>query len=489
MAQEIAVATPVVPNALEYNEQESQPSRLQRRKFGAYLPPQQGGPLTIVNNGVQNTTTITFMVGAQYFLDTEQSFFVMNAQIQNQQDAPTGGGTNYAYLNPLSDSWLDQITISTGNGLQIEKITNAGTLAQIMKRTMSYNYSSSIAKEALNLFDPFNDANDLASLCERSSQNLRYVLEVRQSDFLSNSYNLLPLRLMSLGNSASLKIEFVFGSFAQIATAFHDSYGDAYISTGGVNQPPLQVVFSNFNYVQSLVQDDIKEQQLMELVRTNPIVLSYKTHNHFQTNIPAGATNLTINITEYQESVLSQHSRFIQQTNANQTFYDNTIFYNPNLVSTQTQIQPDYYPLQAINNLTWLAGIPSNSELYWQYVYTQEKEKCYEKGLSIGKYQKATITDVASQTQEVGSDLNDNGVLTTDTDDFILANDFQVFPSDAVGPSEYIQFSSGLNLKANPNPIAINIQTGSGSVASIMDTYTTFIRSMVIQYNNVFIIS
>ena len=70
MAQEIAVATPVVPNALEYNEQESQPSRLQRRKFGAYLPPQQGGPLTIVNNGVQNTTTITFMRQLNHFLDS-----------------------------------------------------------------------------------------------------------------------------------------------------------------------------------------------------------------------------------------------------------------------------------------------------------------------------------------------------------------------------------------------------------------------------------
>jgi hypothetical protein len=493
MAQEIAVATPVVVNALEYNEQETQPSRLQRRKFGAYLPPQQGGPITITQAS-NNQATVTFMVGAQYFLDTKQSFFIVDAQLQGTTptvEPITPDNTNWAYLNPLTDSRLTQITITTGNGLQLEKITNADVLASIMRRNMSYNYTSSIAKEALNLFDPNNDLNDLIEITERSRQMRRYIIELRQSDLMSDCYNYLPLRLMALGNSASLRVELIFGSFNQIVTAYSGTpgvgkQGNAYAT----NPQNLKVVFQNLNYVQSLVQDDLKEQQLMEIVKSNPIVISYDTHNHFQTALPSGPLTQTINVTEYQESVLSVHSVFREQTATQSYNYDNTMFINPNISQTQTQIQPDYYPLQAIPNLNISAGVPNNSELYYQYVLTSEKEKCYQKGLSQSKIKKADSLLIPLQTPIVNNttSLNSLGSLTSDTDDFILATNFQVFPTDAVGPSEYIQYSAGLNLKVNPNPISINLIMNATN-AVFMDTYTTFVRSVVIQTNNIFIVS
>src|ERR1700686_1229934 len=105
-AQEIEVATPVVSNSLEYNEQETAPSRLQKRKLGAYLYPQQAQKVTI-QNGVNNSTRVQFMVGAQYFLDTKSSYLMLNAQVTGFNNA----GSNVVYLNPYTESWIQELTI------------------------------------------------------------------------------------------------------------------------------------------------------------------------------------------------------------------------------------------------------------------------------------------------------------------------------------------------------------------------------------------
>jgi len=273
-----------------------------------------------------------------------------------------------------------------------------------------------------------------------------------------------------------------------MATAFNANPGTDYNLNGGA---ALTVQISNINFVQSLVQDDLKEQQLMEIVKSNPVVISYNTHNHLQTTLNSGSLTQTVNITEFQESVLCVHSVFRDSANLtgiHATAFDSTLFLNPNLSMTQTQVQPDYYPLQALQNLSISTGIPSSSELFYQYASTNEKQKRYDIGFVPAQWQKASVTAIPVAAPAFNAGLNANGVLTNDTDDFILATNFQVFPSDAVGPSEYIQYSSGLNLKRSPNPIAVNVVMNYAN-QTIMDSYTTFIKSLVIQDNNIFVVS
>jgi hypothetical protein len=480
-AQEIEVATPVVANGLEYNEQETAPSRLQKRKLGAYLYPQQAQSIKI-QNGQSSSTIVQFMVGAQYFLDTKSSYLLLNAQVNNQNLSTT----NFCYLNPYTESWIQELTILTAGGVQIEKITNANVLGSIMRRNIEMEYALSVGKEALNLFDSTYDpalpatvagqSEDLQSLCYRSKYNYRYVIEMRLSKFLHSCANYLPLRAMSMGNANAFQIQIVFGSFNNIVTAYNTAPGTPYVS--GAN--PLELVFSNIVYNQALIEDSLKEEQIMQLVKTNPIVISFETHRHFFNNIPAlSPSTQTYNITEYQESVLEVQSVFRLQSAVDSTSNDSTDFYNPDIVQEQVQIQPDYYPLQAINCPVIAAGVPNISELYYQYVLTNNKQKCYFRGFKEGN-QKITNTTLATST----------AVSTSDTQDLIVATNFRVFPDDAVGPAEYIQYSAGLNLKKNPNPIQILMTFNQSPTVNLyLDTFTTYMTSIVLQSNNMFIIS
>ncbi len=462
--QEIQVASPVVVNGLEYNEQETAPSRLQIRKLGAYLYPQQAQNV-VLSYGNTNSTIVQFMVGSQYFLDTKSSYLLLNAQITGQ-DSTSG---NTVFLNPYTESWIQEITILTAGGVEIEKITNSDVLGSIMRRNIEMEYALSIGKEALNLFDSTN-SGDVTILADRSALNYRYVIEMRLSKFLHSCYNYLPLRLMSQGNSNSFQIQIIFNNFNNMCTAYTTTQGTAY-----TNPNNLICTLSNIVYNQALVKDSEKEEQLMNIVKENPVVISFETHRHFFKQIPAmSSATLSVNITEYQESVLGIDSVFRISDNIGNASYDSTAFINPRIVSEIVQVQPDYYPLQQINCPEAVANVPNVSELFYQYILKNNKQKVYYKGVTAGTF----------------SAIGGHNVNSSDYSNFILSTPLSVFPNDAVGPEEYIQYSAGLNLKKNPNPIVINMTLAtSPAVALSMDTFSTFIKSLIIQSNNIQIIS
>lgn len=490
---DVKVAEPVLPIPMAYNSQQENSSQYQKRTVN-YLYPSQSGEL---NSSSGSSLILRFLVGSQFFLDTKNSYFVGDVQLKGA----TGGDPNNptldtVYFNDNTDTWVKRITITTPQGVLIEEIRDADVLALIQTRECEEQYIIGEGRECNNMAsrgDVNLTSNSLTNAQRKALALLkrRYVFKLNQSGFL-HSFNLLPLRAMSQGQSNSFQIEIEFNSPQNMITAYETATGEG-------NSPQSNASYnysiSNFYYVQSLLEDNVMEEYVTQLVKTKPLILSYPTYRHYA-NIIAQSSNSsqsTISISEYQESVQELKVIFRNNAKVNNQTYDSTYFVNPNLIQVQLQVGPTYYPSQPLvcaNTNSPTNYEPKMAELYSEFVKCSQKFGMKEKGFNPASY--LAIPYHLVNASNVNSSL--------DYTDLIIPFDLRIFGDNAVGDPRYNQYFSGVNLKSNPqplqfiflyNPSLVSPQTNANltSTTFVVDSFTKYRSNLFIQAGESYVIS
>lgn len=524
---DVQVAESALSLDMAYNTQEENRSKYQKRVIN-YLYPTQSGDLI---SGSTNMV-LRFLVPSSYFLDTKKSYLSFEAYVSSAiNDLDT------VYFTGNTDTWITRIQITTNQGVLIENIINADVIAAMMTKDMDETSGDSVCKGTRAFWDygyvnsgntdpalvvsgaaatvlttPFSNTSDALTPKQKqylSCQKRRYAAYLDFSGFLQ-SFNLLPLMAMANGNSNAFQIEIEFNIPTKCLVAYTTGANPAVPNYGTA---PTTTVYnytiSNCYYVQSLVQDDVKEQEIMQIIKSTPLILSYHTHKHY-TNVLSGAQQ-TLNITEFQESVQELQLCFRPTANINVYQQDQTIFSNPNLKQVQLQIGSTYVPSQVVicggvntaygtspvPNASGTVYVPKMSELITAFCNTNCKMRKYFKGNKPENFltKPYTYVDGSSVTHTSQYVLS-----SKEYQDLIIAFDLRVFADDAVGDELYNQYYSGLNLKSNPNALqfiftldtsTINVYTQALITPANyqFDGFTTYRSNLVVQAGESYVIS
>lgn len=482
---EIEVATSVTVLGLEYNQQATNPSMYQKR-IQSYLYPTQSGDISSPN---ASSLTVKFLVGSNFFLDGQNTYMVLNAQMNGFNSSDPN---NYAYFTSYADTWIKSLTIYTNQGLVIEQIRDYNVLASILKLSMSENYLSSVGLSSLGIYDSLT----VGQRQTIAQQGRRYVIEMRGSGFL-HSKNYLFLRGLAGQNSNSVQVEIEFAPYSDVIVAWNQTTtppmapapGQAGAAGYGPYNPgssQLGYTFSNIIISQSLVQDDVTEARLMEVIKHTPIMIHYETFRNYQNSISGSGNGETLSISEYQESVRDMKNVFRYQSDLGKLAIDQTWFIDPNLQQYQLQIGPIYLPSQPLktgflNAVPGFAnGIADLAEQYYEYAKCNQKVGFTDEGL------------YPTQVPTVAYGANNPGVLSSrDTVNFVLTEDMRPFPDYALGDPSYIDFISGYNTKSSPQPLQLLLshRAQTNSLDVVCNSFTHFDAYAVIQSNEVYILS
>ncbi len=494
---DLEVAESILPIPMAFNSQQTNSSRYQKRYTSNYLYPTQTTTITDNSSGTSSTSKVQrFLVGSQYFLDCQNSYLSAVVQL-----SATNFGENTAYLVSNTDCWLQRVTVLLNNGVLIGETRDANILGAMMKRNMEPVYAEGTGRECLAFWD--TGYNQLTEQDKQyiSMQPMRYNFNLNVASLLGDCFNYLPLRALAGNNSNSIQIEIEWAPFNQMVVAYSNSggYGSA-LSGGAV----VQYSITGTYYAQSLLEDNTKEQEIQEIIKTTPIILNYRTWRHYQNTLPAGVNgSTTISISEFQEAVEDIMFVFRNQNIINTTGYNPTVFQNPNLITTQLQIGPFYTPSQnqtcgviTANNVYQ----PLLAENFMEYTKTMQKMRMYNEG-----FQPNLITDV------IYTSVN-YALYSKDYNDLIVSFNLRTFPDDSAGDSHYNQFAAGYNTKSSPQALqfiftvqsnAVNLAGVSGvaptgvapspSVLSTIpfsvDSFVSYRSNIVIQANEVYVIS
>jgi|GEM_PF-4660878 len=498
---DLEVAESILPIPMAWNSQQTNSSRYQKRYTSNYLYPTQTTTVTDNSSGTASTSKVQrFLVGSQYFLDTDNSYLSAVVQL-----SATNLGTNIAYLVSNSDCWLQRCTILLNNGVLIGETRDANILGAMMKRCMEPVYAEGTGRQCLAFWDTgYNQLKEEEKM-NISFQPMRYNFNLNIASLLGDCFNYLPLRALAGNNSNSIQIELEWAPFSQMVVAYSNSGYGSTLSGGAV----VQYSISGAYYCQSLLEDNMKEQEIQEIIKTTPIILNYRTWRHYQNTLPAGVNgSTTISISEFQEAVEDIMFVFRNQNIINFQGTNPTIFQNPNLIQTQLQIGPFYTSSQpqtcgviTTNNVYQ----PLLAENFMEYTKTQQKMRMYNEG-----FQPNLITDLDY------SGLH-YSLYSKDYNDLIVSFNLRTFPDDSAGDSHYNQFSAGYNTKSSPQPLqfiftvqssAISLAGGYGiipngvgtqgaisppvalsSIAYSVDSFVSYRSNIVIQANEVYVIS
>ncbi len=479
---EIEVAEPMTVLGLRYNQQSTNPSMYQKR-LQSYLYPTQN---VAVQSPLSSSLTIKFLVGSNFFLDGQNTYMMLNANMVNFNNTTPEDTTNYAYFTSYADTWIKSLTIYTNQGLVIEQIRDYNVLAAILKLNISTNYLGSVGVESLGI----TDSMTVEQRQNLAQANKKYVLEMRGSGFL-HAKNYLFLRGLAGQNSNSFQIEIEFAPFSDVIVAWNQ------ISSSPPLAPPsgtaipsgiynayvqgdagvLGYQFSNIIISQSLVQDDIMEAQLMEIIRHTPLMIHYETFRNYQNSISGTSSGETLSISEYQESVRDMKNIFRYQNDLGNLAIDQTSFVNPNLIQYQLQIGPIYLPSQPLRTgfNAQTPGLADLAEQYYEYTKCNQKAMFYDSGFYP--------TNVPPE--------GGNIVSNKDTIQFVLTEDMRPFPDYALGDPMYVDFISGYNTKSSPQPLQLLLthQTQLNNLNVVCNSFTHFDAYAVVQSNEVYILS
>ena len=485
---EIEVAEPMTVLGMRYNQQSTNPSMYQKR-LQSYLYPTQNVSIQS-NTSSSGALTIKFLVGSNFFLDGQNTYMILNA-LMTGFNSTTGipiGTSNHAMFTSYSDTWIKSLTIYTNQGIVIEQIRDYNVLAAILKLNVSTNYLGSVGLQSLGITDSLTIGQRQAL----ALANKKYVLEMRGSGFL-HAKNYLFLRGLASQNSNSFQVEIEFCPATDCIVAWNqlNSSVTAPPPPGPLVSPyaayvqgttPIGYQFSNIVISQSLVQDDIMEAQLMEIIKTVPLMIHYETYRNYQNGISGTSTGETLSISEYQESVRDMKNIFRYTNDIGQLAIDQTYFINPQLIQYQLQIGPIYLPSQPLKTGYNQTAIPANnyadlSEQYYEYFKCNQKAMFYDAGTA------PTIMDSA----------NDNIVTNKDSNQFVLTEDMRPFPDYALGDPMYIDFISGYNTKSSPQPLQLQLvhqmPTGDPNKNVTCNSFTHFDAYAVVQSNETYILS
>ena len=456
---EIPVAIEVQPDSQIYNDQQRPPSRNISSKLSVTYPQQSGGISSANGN-----RTVRFLIEANGFLDGKASYVALNAIMTG---TPNLVANNFSYFNPNTDTWIKRLTILTSvGGIPIEDMQNYFILAAQETRNTEPAYYDSVGKESLNMFDSTDDVQcEIAS--ERAFVNKRYVISLRLSGFL-NMQKLICLKALAGQNSSAFTIEIEFCSASEMISAYNLNPGTPYTTppAGGFGYQ-----LSNIEYWTQQIFDPQRENELVESIKNVPIVYHYRTHKNAQSQIQNN-TNQTLNITEFQASVVSMQSVFRPNISLNNQNYDSTLFSNPTgvLKSMQTKVGSNLYPAQKLL-LSGDTGTADMGQQYYEYLKNNQKVCKYERGFF--------------PTKLVGT------ISNKENTDLILSTDFRVFPDDVNGDARYNDFTSGINTKSNPTAIQLNLEFNTAPPLNgfICDTFVKFDSNLIVQFGMTLVLS
>ena len=478
---EIEVAEPMTVLGMRYNQQSTNPSMYQKR-LQSYLYPTQNVSIQS-NTSSSGALTIKFLVGSNFFLDGQNTYMVLNALMTgfNTTTNIPSGTSNHAMFTSYADTWIKSLTIYTNQGIVIEQIRDYNVLAAILKANVSENYLASVGIQSLGVTDGLTIGQRQAL----ALANKKYVLEMRGSGFL-HAKNYLALRALAGQNSNSFQIEIEFCRAAECLVAWNQLNNTVTTvpPTGPLVSPwaayvegttPLGYAFSNIIISQSLVQDDIMEAQLMEIIKTVPLMIHYETFRNYQNAIQATSTAETLSISEYQESVRDMKNIFRNTNDIGQLAIDQTTFLNPQLQQYQLQIGPIYLPSQALKTgYTATNNIPDTAEQFYEYFKCNQKAGFYDAGVF------PTQMDSA----------NNNIVTNKDSIQFVLTEDMRPFPDYALGDPMYVDFISGYNTKSSPQPLQLQLVHNAAPTGGYtVNSFTHFDAYAVVQSNETYILS
>lgn len=467
------LGTPVQAFALSYNNQQTGPQRPNVRRITTTVYPNTNDPVM----SSQTNRTLRFGINAEGFLDGCSSYLMFDITNSATIDA-----THHAMFNPYTDSWLERISIYSNSGTLIEDIQKSDVLAHILKEDISLNYMSSVGNSALNMLSEPNYTKVnavqplLPTYCAGASTETdkfalstggnmqRYIIEMKCSGFL-NAYNFIPCRALANSQSNAFYIEVVFTAPQNMIT---QTLGVPPASTNGA------YTISNCVYMADIVYDDVKEAELNEMLKENPIVFHFCTWKNHTNTIQANTTTNNVTISEFQESIeeiaiIFQNSNFFNNIN-----YASWEFGLPNapLCGTDTinnfqlKIGNYLYPVQQLNQSTGTA------QKDYEYAKSIYKNKCYDKGSMF----------IRNQASGVGG-----GLPTSSNIDYIIRYPLRVMPEDANGDT--VQYFFGLNTKTNPVSIQLLLNTSNLVSTYNVQSYVRYDVSLVIMKNESFIVS
>ena len=502
---EIEVAEGATALGLRYNQQSTNPSMYQKR-LTSYLYPSQNA---VIDSSTNSNKTIKFLVSSNFFLDGRNSYLRLQAQISgtNSNNLTAAGVAqapwNRAVFTSNTETWIKKLTIYTNMGVVIEQITDYNVLGALMKVGIEEAYANSVGLESLNMVDNLT--------CEArqalASQYKTYVIELNGSGFLK-AFNYLPLHALAGNNSNSFQIEIEFGAPSDLIIAWKadGSNGNPFtaqvnpkiptmynvqvanalpVTNDAVTSGALSYQFRNIVYVQSLVQDDLMEASLMETIKSVPLMLHYETFRHYSNQISGTAGgNVTLSISEFQESIRDLQSVFRYQSLLSSQAVDSTSFVFPNMTQYQLQIGPIYYPSQPLlTSFNNLGQIPDLGEQYYEYTKDQQKAGFFYKGFRSGNDAQSTITQ-----------SNNYWITPKGNTEFVLTNDLRPFPDYSIGDPDFEQYITGVNTKASPQPLQLLLGVVAqdpvpGGNGVVCDSYSHYDAYCVIQSNEVYIIS
>lgn len=454
----IPVAVDVQADTQIFNDQQRMPSQGITRILSRTTPQQSGG-ITSSNSN----RTVRFLLEANGFLDGKASYVTLNADMINIDN--TAG--NVAVFNSYTECWLKRVSILTNNNIPIEQIDNYYLLAAQMRRDLEDASSKSYGKESLNIFD-ITDAVEVANVSTLSKANRKYVIELRLSGFLK-SQKYIALKALAGQNSSSFSIELEFCAPGEMITAFNGAYVEDGSSPYVGSVPGYQL--SNIEFMSSQVFDQIREAEIMESIKSVPIVYHFRTYKNSQSPVEA-STRSTINITEFQASIVQVTNTFITNTRLNNQLYDQTVFENPSgpLKSMQVKIGSQLFPAQPLP-CSGDAGTADMGQQHYEYIKCMQKNCKYERGFNEAIYSSSGTTK--------------------ENKDLILATDLRVYEDDVNGDARYIDYTAGTNTKNNPMSIQLLLEFVT---APTNNTYSCinsvlFDSQLIVQYGQTLVLS
>jgi hypothetical protein len=500
---DLEVAESVLAIPMAYNSQQTNPSKYQKRQV-VNLYPSQNTPL---DSGKGGSMIYRFLVPSEGFLDSNASALSLEAYIyngtdRNTQSAISAGDT--VYFTSYTDTWVNRITILTSTGIRIEEIIDANVLAMIMKREMEPTFTNAFGRQALAFWDSANVAhstNMTLTLAQKqfystnqtsgTSNPNRFILPLYQSGFL-HSFNYLPLKAMAQGQSNAFQIEVQFGNPSDVIIAYGSTGSPSTPTEGTATTGTYNYVIQSCYYLMNIVNDNEKEAEIMEIIKTTPLILSYQTHNHFGTTLQnTGSTNqTTLSVSEYQESVSEIKFVFRNSTRVGNKTYNSAQFANPSLGQVQLQIGNYYVPSQPTP--CGKSTVSGNNYIPLLAEQSLNNSICSQKwGKKWRSFQPASIQTVSS-----------HALNSLDYTDLAIYFNLRVFEDDAVGDSLYNQYTSGINTRSNPVPLQfiftnlfnltnLGNTTFEGGIPSTyqIDSFTTYRSNLVIQRGENYVIS
>jgi len=437
----IQTADVVLPVPMSYNSQTTSMSQKQKRHTSNYLFPTSSSAVTdSTQAGASVSRVQRFLVPGTQFLDMKQSYLSAVCQLTKTQTADT------AYFVSNTDCWLSRVTVLLNNGVVVGETRDANVLGAILKLNLDSPYTDSLGKSAHAMWNSGERHITPQQQKQISVHPYRYNFTLDMAPLLnSDVFNYLPLRALAGQNSNSLQIEIEWAPIRQ-SVVFYGAGGYGTAPAGNVSY-----TISSVYLCQNLLQDDDYEMSLSEQIKSNPIIFNYRNYRHFNNTIPAGTSQFTVNISEFQSSMESIFIVFRNQAFINDSKYDVTSFMNPNLVQAQLQIGGNFYiPSQPmICGRTITDGVltvyqPQLAEVHSERMKVIQKYNKHFRGMNPSKFLDSTTSTPTTYTMD-----------SRDYSEFVLAFDLRTFPDDADGDSEYNQFSSGLNTKSNPQQIQL----------------------------------